>query len=97
MSNVEAAFNDQYIPRIIDKFPYPEKHCRFCTQELMLKSAVHIFDGEEIYKALYVCIFDHCPAYDEPAKKQYIKVYYSSEEALKKLEPYRIWNAVKKR
>lgn len=96
-TRVKNAFLGEFIPRMIEGFPYPERKCRFCSEYLRLDDAVHIYGAEEVYKALYFCEADKCPAYDEPAGKQYARVYYSCEEALKKLEPVRIWKHVKKK
>jgi len=92
---VREAFKGKYVTRLIDGFPYLIKSCRFCKQELLLIEAVHIQGQEEIYKTLYFCENDDCPAYDEPARKQYAKVYYSCEDAYERLETLRIMKAPK--
>lgn len=94
---VKDAFTRNFIPRVIEGFPYPQRKCRYCDSVLRLDDAVHVYSQEEVYKALYFCEFDRCPAFDEPAGKQYARVYYSCEEALKRLEPVRIWKNVKRK
>jgi len=40
---------------------------------------------------LFICMNDKCEAFDEPARKAYAKVYYSSEQAYDQLELHRIF------
>ena len=43
------------------------------------------------YKAVFFCLNKECGAYDEPARKCYALVYYSSPEAQRMLEGFPIW------
>lgn len=89
--NLSEFFRGQLIGKTISGFPYPSKYCTYCNKECKLVDAIHVTDSPEIYKALYICMNDMCEAYDEPARKAYAKVYYSSEEAYQQLELHRIW------
>tara|TARA_Y100001949_G_C15787154_1_gene243315 strand:+ start:339 stop:515 length:177 start_codon:yes stop_codon:yes gene_type:complete len=33
------------------------------------------------YKAIFICGYEDCPAFDYEGRKAYVKLYYSSEEA----------------
>jgi len=87
---VRESFKGPFVGRIIEGFPYPAKDCRYCYSQLILEQAVHVQGQEEVYKALFFCHNDDCPAYNEPARKQYAKVYYSCDEAFDRLEMLRI-------
>lgn len=90
--NLSQFFRGQLIGKIISGFPYPKKYCKYCNKECRLVDAIHMTESPEIYKALYICENDSCEAFDEPARKAYARVYYSSEEAYQKLEVHRIWH-----
>ncbi len=89
--NLNQFFRGQLMGKVIPGFPYLDKHCTYCNKKLQLVDAIHVTESPEIYKALYICMNDRCEAFDEPARKAYAKVYYSSEEAYEKLEIHRIW------
>jgi hypothetical protein len=78
MTTLRNFFRGDSLGRIIKNFPYPERFCPFCDQPLKMVDAVHVQDQPETYKALYICLNDKCGAYDEPARKAYAMVYYSS-------------------
>jgi len=67
--------------RVIEGFPYPDKECALCSKPLQLVNAIHSDQDMHHYKAIYVCGFDNCPAFDYEGRKAYVKLYYSSEEA----------------
>lgn len=94
--NLSSFFRGNLFGKIITGFPYPEKPCAYCNKKCTLVDAIHVTESPEVYKALYVCMNDKCEAFDEPARKAYAKVYYSSEEAYEKLELHRIWYDRKK-
>lgn len=73
------------IGRVIPKFPYPERFCPYCDQPLTLEKAIHVYDRPEHYKAIFICRNKKCEVFDEPAKKAYAKVYYSTPWAAEKL------------
>lgn len=93
---------EQYFPeyllshRIIG-FPYVERTCRYCEQTCELVKVIHLQDTPEHYKALFLCENPRCECYDEEARSQYARVYYSSDEAFRALELHRIWHDVKKK
>jgi len=89
--NLSSFFRGNLFGKIINDFPYPEKQCTYCNKKCTLVDAIHVAESPEIFKALYICMNDKCDAFDEPARKAYAKVYYSSEEAYQKLELHRIW------
>jgi hypothetical protein len=89
--NLSSFFRGSLFGKIIVGFPYPEKQCTYCNKKCTLVDAIHVTESPEIFKALYICMNDKCDAFDEPARKAYAKVYYSSEEAYEKLELHRIW------
>lgn len=82
---------DDIAARVIEGFPYVDRHCPYCEQECSLTDAVHLMDTPEHYKALFICNNKKCGAYDEDARKAYARVYYSSQEAFDALELHRIW------
>lgn len=95
--NYAEFFSQGLIGRIIPSFPYAERYCRFCERELFLDDAIHIQDEPAHYKALYKCENPRCSAFDEDSKSQYVRVYYSSDEAFRKLETHAIhYNVVNK-
>lgn len=67
-------------------FPYPERNCPFCEQELSVENAIHHPEHGEIYKCVYQCLNDQCGSYDEEAQSSYVRVYYSSDLALELFE-----------
>jgi hypothetical protein len=67
--------------RVIEGFPYPDKECALCSKPLQLVNAIHSDQDMHHYKAIYVCGFENCPAFDHEGRKAYVKLYYSSEEA----------------
>ena len=67
--------------RVIKDFPYPEKTCALCDRDLQLVNAIHSDQDMYHYKAIYVCGYSACPAFDYETRKAYVKLYYSSEEA----------------
>lgn len=91
MGNLDVFFRGNLVGQKINGFPYPEKFCRFCEQEMNLISAIHLVDEKEHYKALFVCGNHDCPAWNEEAKKAQAHVYYSSNEAFLALETHQIW------
>lgn len=62
-------------------FPYPDKSCALCERPLQLVNAIHSDQDVFHYKAIYVCGYESCPAFDYEGRKAYVKLYYSSEEA----------------
>lgn len=97
MSDYQTYFTQGLLGRIIPAFPYAHRHCPYCEQECELVNAIHIQEEPENYKALFLCQNPHCGAYDEEARSQYARVYYSSEEAFRKLELHRIYQNIKKK
>lgn len=85
------------IGKKIEGFPYPEKYCPYCERELQLEAAVHSAEMPAHFKAVYVCLNGECGAYDEDARKCYVRVYYSSQDAHKAFEAYRIWMPTSKK
>lgn len=94
--NLQNWFRDGGIGGRILNFPYPVKPCAYCKKNCELVDALHVQKNPELFKALYICKNPRCEAFDEPARKAYAKVYYSSEEALQKLELARIYYDRKK-
>jgi hypothetical protein len=95
--NYAEFFNQGLIGRIIPAFPYVTRHCPYCDLLCELVEAIHIQDEPEHYKALFLCQNGFCGAFDEEARSQYARVYYSSDEAFRKLEVHRIYtNVVRK-
>lgn len=89
--NLNEYFRGSLIGSRIKNFPYPERYCTYCKKKCELVDAIHVNKHPEDYKALYICKNDRCEAFDEPARKAYARVYYSSDEAFKALELHRIW------
>jgi hypothetical protein len=89
--NLAEHFRGELLGKPIPNFPYPDKPCRYCNKKCELIDAIHISAHPEDYKVLFICMNNKCDAYDEPARRAYAKVYYSSDEAYKKLELHRIW------
>ena len=89
--NLSEFFRGELIGRIIPNFPYPDKYCTYCNRKCQLVDAIHMVSDPASYKALYICKNDKCEAFDEPARKAYAKVYYSTQEAYDNLEIHRIW------
>jgi hypothetical protein len=95
--NYAEFFRGELIGNLIPAFPYAERFCPYCNQPCELVEAIHLQKEPEHYKALFLCQNPRCECYDEEAKSQYARVYYSSNEAFDKLELHRIWrNIVKK-
>lgn len=69
----------------ISGFPYKQQFCRYCEREIFPERVIHQLNKEH-YKAIYVCKNTNCGAFDEPAKKAYVKEYYSSNQAFKMLQ-----------
>lgn len=91
--SIRADFRQGMIPRIIENFPYPEKFCPFCESKLTLQEAIHSSSEPYYFKALLMCLYEGCEAYDLPSRKAYVKVYYSSQEAYDSLKTNLIyWN-----
>jgi len=67
--------------RVIKDFPYPERDCYLCSRPLQLVNAIHSDQDVHHYKAIFVCGYEACPAFDYEGRKAYVKLYYSSEEA----------------
>lgn len=88
---ISQYFRGDLLGKPIPNFPYPDKYCTYCNKKCQLVDAIHVAKSPEIYKALYICMNDKCEAFDEPARKAYAKVYYSSEEAYDQLELHRIF------
>jgi hypothetical protein len=95
--NYAEFFSQGLLGRIIPAFPYVQRFCPYCDQPCKLVDAIHIEREPEHYKALFLCENPFCGAYDEEARSQYARVYYSSEEAFRALELHRIWHDIKKK
>jgi hypothetical protein len=67
--------------RVIKDFPYPSRDCALCSRGLKLVNAIHSDQDVYHFKAIYVCAYESCPAFDYEDRKAYVKLYYSSEEA----------------
>ena len=67
--------------RVIKDFPYPNRECALCGKPLQLVNAIHSDQDVYHYKAIFVCGYESCPAFDYEGRKAYVKLYYSSEEA----------------
>jgi hypothetical protein len=70
------------LTRVIPSFPYAERFCPYCEQELTVMNAIHVDGHEEIFKCIYQCMNDNCGAYDEEGNMSYVRAYYSCEHAL---------------
>lgn len=88
--NLNQYFRGNLIGSKIKSFPYPDRYCPYCNKACDLVDAIHISAHPEEYKALYICKNNRCEAFDEPARKAYARVYYSSEDAYHALETHRI-------
>ena len=88
--DIREYFRDGLISQKRNNFPYKELFCPFCERELTLIEAIHVENHLEHYKALHICFNKECGAYDEPARRAYAKIYYSSPEAYYTLDSYRI-------
>lgn len=95
-TRIAEHFNQGGMGRIIPGFPYPRRFCSYCEQDLELQSAIHVQGEEHYYKALYYCTNENCGAYDEEAGMTYARVYYSDQEAFKRLETQKIWYPTRK-
>ena len=73
--------NGQVLGRVIKDFPYPERTCALCSRSLQLVNAIHSDQDVYHYKAIYVCGYEACEAFDYEGRKAYVRLYYSSEEA----------------
>ena len=93
----EQFFPPEILSRTIPGFPYAERFCRFCDQPCTMVKAVHLQDAPEHYKALFICENPLCECYDEDARSQYARVYYSSDEAFHSLELHRIYHPIKRK
>lgn len=69
------------IPHRIDGFPYPQRNCPHCEQELFLETTCHIQDNPEHFKAIYQCHNSKCIFLDNVTGYAYVRVYYSSDYA----------------
>ena len=67
--------------RVIRDFPYPERDCALCSRALQLVNAIHSDQDVHHFKAIYVCVYESCEAFDYEGRQAYVKLYYSSEEA----------------
>lgn len=88
--DIREYFRDGLLAQTRTNFPYKELFCPFCEGRLTLVEAIHIEKELEHYKGLYICFNEKCGAYDEDARKAYVKIYYSSQEAYYTLDSYRI-------
>lgn len=82
----EKIMSTDLIEHRIPEFPYPEKSCIYCKKNMTLVKTLHFHEFPANYKAIYVCYNKSCPAFDEPAERAYVKVYYSNEYAAKHLD-----------
>lgn len=85
----ETLFSLDLIEKRLPDFPYPEKNCVYCSKFMTMVKTYHLVDSPEDYKAIYVCYNPSCDAYDEPAEKAYVRVYYSSKKAAFSLDRIR--------
>jgi len=88
--SINDFFRGNLLGKKIEGFPYPEKYCAYCRNKLSLIDAVHILSEPQSFKALFLCANPSCDAYDEPGRKAYAKIYYSSEHSYRVLEGHRI-------
>lgn len=95
--NYAEFFSQGLIGRIIPSFPYVTRHCTYCEQPCELVDAIHVQQEPEHYKALFLCQNPDCGAYDEEARCQYARVYYSSEPAFRMLETHAIHTNIKRK
>ncbi len=89
--NIVEWFKEDSLGSVIKGFPYKPIFCRYCEQPCDIVSAIHLQEEPEHFKALYLCFNKDCGVYDEDAKVQYTKVYYSSDKAHHDLELHRIY------
>lgn len=67
--------------RVIQDLPYPERVCALCSRSLQLVNAIHSDQDVHHFKAIYVCRYESCEAFNYEGRKAYVKLYYSTEEA----------------
>jgi len=94
---LSEVFSSETPGHIIKGFPYPTKVCRHCNDFMELYKVIHIQDAPEEFKAVYLCTNDDCSAYDYPAKKAHVIMYFSSDNAFDKLQGLKIWTDQKHR
>ena len=94
---LSEVFSSETPGHIIKGFPYPTKVCRHCNDFMEIYKVIHIQDAPEEYKAVYLCTNDNCPAYNFPAKKAHVVMYFSSDNAFDKLQGLKIWTDKKHR
>jgi hypothetical protein len=82
----DADLHAPVMSRVIPGYSYPERFCPYCERKVQVINAIHAEGDEEVYKAIMVCMNDECGAFDEPAKKAYLRVYYSCELAREMFE-----------
>ena len=73
--------NGPILGRVIKDFPYPGRACALCSRPLQLVNAIHSDQDMHHYKAIYVCGYESCEAFNYEDRKAYVRLYYSSEEA----------------
>jgi len=78
---IGSQISSPILGRVIKDFPYPERTCVLCSRPLKLVNAIHSDQDVYHYKAIYICRYESCPAFDYESRKAYVKLYYSSEEA----------------
>tara|TARA_Y100001947_G_C10160987_1_gene228154 strand:+ start:246 stop:548 length:303 start_codon:yes stop_codon:yes gene_type:complete len=78
---MESRLNSPILGRVIKDFPYPDRECALCSKPLQLVNAIHSDQDMHHYKAIFICGYEDCPAFDYEGRKAYVKLYYSSEEA----------------
>jgi hypothetical protein len=88
--DIREYFRAGLIAQKRNNFSYKELFCPFCERELTIVEAIHIENHLEHYKGLYICFNPECGAYDYEARKAYVKIYYSSQEAYNTLDMHRI-------
>ena len=52
-----------------------------CSRPLQLVNAIHSDQDVHHFKAIYVCGYEACEAFDYEGRQAYVKLYYSTEEA----------------
>lgn len=77
----ETLFSLNMVDSRYPDFPYPEKFCAYCNKNMTLVKTYHIIDSPHDFKGIYICYNQSCDAYDEPAERAYVRVYYSSPKA----------------
>lgn len=82
----DIIFSKNLIETRYPNFDYAIKNCFYCKKELTLVKTYHLLDTPFDYKGIYVCYNQSCDAFDEPAQRAYVKVYYSSPRAAKYLD-----------